>query len=289
MSYIVTKTIDYLSFTSKYAENPFQEKPYQAIKPVIANYEYAEIHKSGTIHMWSDKNPKVGHHYICSGSTLQWFREHGHDDIKIVSSAMEHGSISRLDIAITSQREDEKIHEFTPSAIAVMCTIGELKSRMKANNGLIKNGLIETQYIGSPKVRKRLFRAYDKGIEQGFLSNLLIRYELETRKGANVIARQVRSGTDLGAIMRRYVDFPSIPVWLDIMNAEPSTVIHETGEIAMDSDEKARFERQKKWYWLNESIAPLIRRMIAENAEYDGVTLYENEFLAEFKKLAGII
>jgi len=288
MPYTVTKTVDYLSFTSKYAESPFAEKPYQNMKPVIANYQYAEIHKSGTIHMWADDQKRLGHHYICSGNTLQWFREHGHDDIKIVDSAMKHGSISRIDIAITSERDDEQTHEFTPSAIAVWCNLDELKSRMKPNNGLVKNGLVETQYIGSPKVRKRLFRAYDKGVEQGFLSNLLIRYELETRKGANVIARQVVAGNDLGAIMRRYVDFPSHPVWLEIMNAQPSRVVHETGEIALDHDERDRLERQKKWYWLNESIAPMLRKLVVENAEYDSITTYENEFLAEFKRLSGM-
>lgn len=288
MNYKVSKNIDYLSFTSKYAENPFSEKPYQLIKPVIANYQYAEIHKSGCIHMWSDSDKRIGHHYICTGATLQWLREHGHNDISMVRAMLARGNISRLDIAITSARIDDKMHEFTPSAIAVMCAVDELKSRMKPNNGLVKNGLVETQYIGSPKVRKRLFRAYDKGIEQGLVSNWLVRYELETRKGANVIARQVVAGNDFGAIMRRYVDFPNHPVWLEIMNADPSQVVHETGEIALDHDERDRLERQKKWNWLNESIAPLLRKLLSENANIDNVTQYENEYLHEFKKLAGM-
>lgn len=286
--YIVTKNVDYISFTSRYAESPFAEKHYQFIKPVIANYDHAEIHRSGTIHMWSSKNAKIGHHYICSGSTLQWFREHGHEDIKIVKSALEHGAISRIDIAVTSQRADEKQHEFTPSAIAVWCTNDLLKSRLKPANGLAKNGLVETQYIGNPKTRKRIFRAYDKGLEQGFLSNLLIRYELETRKDASVVARQVAQGNDIGGIMRRYIDFPECTVYQQIMDSKPSRVIHETGEIQLDTAEKLELERQKKWMWLNESIAPMIKKLLSENEQFDNISLYENEYMSEFKKLAGL-
>jgi len=165
-----------------------------------------------------------------------------------------------------------------------------LVSRLKPAKEIAENGNTETKYIGNPRKRRRLFRAYDKGIQLDIdeYKKREIRYELETGLNANVIAKMLIAGNDIGAIIRRYVDFPGSKVWVEIMGAKNSILKHDTGEVSMDAHELDRLQRQAKWLWLNESIAPMIRKLIDANRDIDNISQYENEHIYEFKKLCGI-
>lgn len=287
--YIVQKHLDYLTFTS---HKPMLDKRmlprYQYTKSPIPNYDIAKMYSNGMLQLESTRDKRIGVHFICSGACLSYIREKEMNEQEFLDRVLKIGQISRIDIAVTSFATDMSEHELQPAHIVAMCANDELKSKLKPAKEIAQNFTTETKYIGNQKTRRRLFRAYDKGLDEGGEAGRIVRFELETRRGGNIIARAVRDGTDIGGIIRRYVDFPSSELWLKIMNAQPATITHEQGEITLDAFEKSRLERIAKWQWLNESIAPMIRKLIAENANSDDITHYENEFLHEFRKLSGI-
>lgn len=287
--YLVEKFVDYLSFTSFKANisGAVGSKHYQWIKSPIANYNQAIQYSNGLIELSHSVNKKIGTHFIASGSALKYIRENQMSEREFLAHALEIGQISRIDIAITSVPDDFSEHELKPTEITQLCIDGKLKSRMKDSKEISHHKNIETKYIGNQKTRRRLFRAYDKGLEDGGEAARIVRYELETRRGGNVVARAVRDGTDIGALMRRYVDFDS-ELWHAIVGSDIAKIKQDTGEITVDFIEQKRLERLAKWNWLNESIAPLIKRLIAENKSLDDITIYENEFIAEFKRLSGL-
>lgn len=283
--YLVQKFVDYLTVTShKPNIGAFGKKVYQIIKPINQAYDSAEMHQSGMIHMWHTRKPKLGHHYVMSGKPMAWIREHIMNDTELIEAMMQHGDISRIDIAVTSMPSDGSEHELQPHKIMEMCRDGLLISRLKPAKEIAENGQTETKYIGNPRKRRRLFRAYDKGIQLDLdeYKNREIRYELETGLNANVIGRMLVDGNDIGAIIRRYVDFPSSDVWMSVMSAKNSSMTHKTGEISIDAIERSRMERAAKWLWLNESIAPMIARQLYENEELDDLTMYENGYWHDF-------
>lgn len=287
--YIVQKHLDYLTFTS---HKPLLDKRlsplYQYTKSPIANYDIAKMYRSGMLQLESTRDERVGIHFICSGSCLAYMRSNEMDERNFLQRVLEIGQISRIDIAITSFTTDTSEHELQPAHIVAMCARNELKSRLKPAKEIAKNFTTETKYIGNQKTRRRLFRAYDKGLDEGGEAGRIVRFELETRRGGNIIGRAVRDGVDIGALMRRYVDFPSSELWLKIMDSKPAEIKHEAGEITIDAFEKSRLERVAKWQWLNESIAPMLRKLLLDNEQIDDISKYENEYLHEFKKLSGI-
>ena len=175
-------------------------------------------------------------------------------------------------------------HELQPHQIMELCRDGKLVSRLKPAKEIAENGNTETKYIGNPRKRRRLFRAYDKGVQLDLdeYKKREIRYELETGMNANVIGRMLIADNDIGAIIRRYVDFPTSEVWCEIMGSANSELKHETGELSIDAHEMERLQRAAKWVWLNDSIAPMIARLLSDNDEIDGITLYENSHYSEF-------
>lgn len=282
MSYEVSKHVDYLAATSHQANlGHFSTRAYQIVKPVNNAYDNAEMHQSGMMHMWNARNSKLGHHYIMSGKALEWIRKHVMSDADLCAQFLSMGHISRIDIACTSRRADGLQHELRPQEIMEMCRDGKLKSRLAPNNEIALNGITQTKYIGNPHKRRRLFRAYDKGIQMDLEAHKLVRYELETGMNADVVARMLIAGNDIGAIIRRYVDFPESAVWCEILGTDNSELKHETREIEIDAHEKSRLERIAKWQWLNSSIAPMVANLINENMTLDDITLYENTYWSD--------
>lgn len=279
-NYIVEKHLDYLTVTSKTEQPAFSKHVYQIMKSPIPNYDMCEVHRSGMLHCWHSRDTRVGHHYIYQATTLRWIRDNLMTDRDLVGLVLQHANISRIDLAITSRADDNTVHEFTPQDIAVACVVGQLKSRMKPTTDVAQDLITQTKYIGNRKTRRRLFRAYDKGLDNGELANILIRYELETRKDANVVGRMLVAGNDIGAIMRRYVDFPTVGVWHDILDAPVATVRHL--DQSMSAEELDKAKRLARWMWLETSIAPVIARAITADAIQDGIAMEDNSHYRDF-------
>lgn len=284
--YIVNKKVDYLALT-------FDEKPERYIigNPHVElerapNKNYNKAYKTdlGAIVMYSTTDLRVGTHVILSGSTLDLIRGDGHKDVEIAEWAMKTSkNISRVDVAVTSYREDGKAHELLPTAIHNLANSKHLKSRMKPEKGVINDETIETAYVGSRLARNRLFRAYDKGIDLGLDANRIIRFELETQKSANHMTNAIASGLDLGSIIRRYVDFPSIALWVEIL-AENSAKMPHLEELLTPEDVAAN-KRANRWYWLMVSVAPALARALYEDVQINRAVpedIFNNENMRLF-------
>lgn len=277
--YIVTQNVDWLSWTKAIPDWFPSQKVFDTIKSPIPNYDRAEVSTTGIMHLWHSYHDDVKHHYIASGETLSNLRNAGHDEKDIVQWVLENATISRIDIAITSQRDDEQPHGFNPHALAWACRDMRLKSRMKPSKDITENMKTETKYIGNRQTRKRLFRAYDKGLDSGGEAGRLVRYELETRQGTKVIAREILKGTPYNAIIKRYVDFPDIAVWQEIMNAIPAQIKHDSE--ARTPMEMAQDKSKSRWEWLMRSIVPVVGKALEHDKKL-GIKPEDNQSFTDF-------
>ena len=132
----------------------------------------------------------------------------------------------------------------------------------------------QNKYIGNRTSRARLFRAYDKGADNEELKDILVRYELETRRGTKVIARAVVAGEKYGAIMRRYVDFPGNATWCEIMDTEPAHMTHE--EQILSAHEQAVNRSTSRWNWLQSSIPKTVKKALLEDFTLSGTLPQDN-------------
>jgi len=281
MTYIVTQNVDYLAFTLKSPRIVFSDKGYQNIKSPNSRYDMCEQAVSGGLHMWHSRHERMGHHYVYAGQALAYIRQLGFDEAEIVKWCLEKSSISRIDIAITSQPDSEIAkHGFTPHALAWAVRDDMLKSRLKPSKDITNGMKTETKYIGNPTTRARLFRAYDKGVDSGLVPNFLIRYEMETRKGTKTIARAVVDREPYGAIIRRYIDFPTQRTWLEIMNAKPATMKHETP--VLSAVEMAEHKSDSRWQWLIDSIPRTIEKALLDDFKRTGIKPADNPKFHEF-------
>lgn len=247
--------------------------------PTQRNYNRAKRYEIGILVQWHEKRPEMKINVILSGTTLDTMREAGFNDWSILHwlKNMPNCKFNRIDVAITSKRTNGQIHGFLPHAINYLALNGMCETKLKIDNPVATPELeVETAYIGSRKARNRLFRAYDKGIELGQAARRLIRYELETRKNANHIADDIHDNrTDIGAIIRRYIDFPHIEDWIEIMDSQPAEnyrLDDHRPQHVIDSE-----KRNNREAWLIKSVAPAIAKLAHEY--HDG---FDNEFFSKF-------
>lgn len=269
---MVSKQVDYISYTHKRVTPDWilgSNIRYLEYSP-NKNYNKAMTGDTGAIVMINTDRDIMGTHVILSGSALANLRGEGHSDIDICEYVSEFKS-TRIDICVTACYSDNSIVPLTPHAIANLADNGYLESRLKPDNSVANpDTMIDTCYIGSRKARNRLFRAYDKGLELDLDRFRLIRYEMETRKNSNAIVKAVASGQDIGGIIRNYVDFPTIALWLEIMGSEPQSIAHV--EDSRTGEEKLSIDKANRWHWLLTSVAPAMAKALY----LDGIEDYEN-------------
>lgn len=261
MSYKVKKQVDYIAcsvssfdilddiFGSSEDTNPRQR-----------NYNRAKQFEIGVFIQWHDSNAKMKTSVIMTGETLQKLRDVGFSDYDILKwlRDMPKCSFSRIDVCVTSMKTDGTIHGFLPHAVNYLASNGMCETRLKVDNPVASPELeVETAYIGSRTSRNRLFRAYDKGLDLGLEARRIVRYELETRKNATHIATElVIDKTDIGALIRRYIDFPQIEEWVKIM-----------GSVQAENWKVERYETEhdknaRRWEWLMSSVAPAMAKAL---------------------------
>lgn len=290
-AYHVEKKIDYLTVTLEKSAN------HQIIGDKVKDLEYSPLKnytdayetEFGAIVCYHKTRSEMGIHVIMSGDTLTKIRNEGHTDKQLAEFFLitVKAKIRRVDICVTSSRKDGKKHRLSPHYIAMLAKREELQSKLKPDNGIINPEMyIETAYIGSRKARNRLFKAYDKGIDLGIEARKIIRYELETRKRSNLILNAIIQGHDIGGIIRRYVDFPNVALWVEIMEAEPS-VIPQIEDLR-DSRTKDMIERANRWHWLLTSVAPALGTAIYEDMQH-GNAVPEDIQNSENMRLFGIM
>jgi len=279
--YIVTQNIDYLSFSVHLPLDPFGDKKYDNIKSPNSHYDNCIQLQSGALHLWHSTNTTMKHHYVYAGQPLEYLRQNGQNEKEMVQWCLERSNITRIDLALTSQPSDlGHTHAFTPQHVAWAVRDEMLVSRLKPAKDVTDNMKAQTKYIGNRKTRARLFRAYDKGADNGELANILIRYELETRKGAKTIARAVTKGDNYASIIRRYVDFPTVRAWLDITNTKPTNMQHSTP--VLSAHELELQKSNSRWAWLQNSIPRTVEKALQEDYDKFGIYPDENEHFQLF-------
>jgi hypothetical protein len=277
MPYKVKKQVDYIACSVSSFEvmdDVFGSS--EDTTPRQRNYNRAKVFEIGVFMQWHDANPKMKISLIMSGETLQKLRDVGFADYDILKwlRDMPKCSFSRIDVCVTSMRTDDKIHGFLPHAINYLAVNGMCETRLKVDNPVTSPELeVETAYIGSRTSRNRIFRAYDKGIELGLEAMRIVRYELETRKNATHIATElVIDKTDIGALIRRYIDFPQIEEWVEIMGSV------QADNWKVDSYETEADKNNRRWDWLMSSVAPAMAKALYQ----DNVDVSENENADKF-------
>lgn len=263
--YEVIKNVDYIACSvSHFIPIDDSIGRWQDTNPRQRNYNKAKIFDCGMIVQWHERNQKMKTSIILSGETLAKLRDMKFKDFDIIHwlSKMKDCKFSRIDICVTSRKIDGTMHGMLPHAIHYFAMNGLCNTKLKVDNPVANNELlVETAYIGSRKSRNRIFRAYDKGLELGLEANKIIRYELETRKNATHIAREIEiNKTDIVSIIRRYVDFPTIEVWMQIMSSE----VAENWRI--DEYESVAEKNKKRWQWLFDSVAPAMAKALFDDS-----------------------
>lgn len=249
--------VDYISFSTDYWQ-PIDDilgQP-KVVKPRIGNYMQAIQYECGCLVQWNDERPSLKQHVTLSGKTLQNWRKYGFVDTDIVGHAqsLKNTKIGRLDIAVTAY--GDKI-AFSPERAWELCRQGRMQSRLEADKPVVdidKN--VETFYVGSRKSRNRLLRVYDKGLELGGVAGEIIRIELESRRAANTVAKEVVEGRNMAGIIRRVVEFDD-NAWRAIMDCEPLPRLRDDSAV----NEK---DIEAKKGWLLTSVSPAIAKLAAE-------------------------
>lgn len=238
-------------------------------KAPLRNYNRTIYYNSGAIQMYSTTDTRVGTHIQISGEPLGVLRGEGFTDLDILNRVMEYGfKLSRIDIQVTSENvakendtEYRIYHSLNPGTILKLCNQDELVSRLKPDNPVVdRQKQVETCYIGSRSSRNRIFRAYDKGLELGMAANQIIRYELETRKNPQGIARAIMIGESIPSIIRRFVDFPKNDTWIELMSDNVATMPQI--DTNLTAWEKEEIENAQRWQWLIETAAKTLNKAL---------------------------
>lgn len=280
--YNVNKAIDYLSFTMKSSDSIAQILPdvseieSEKFGGNSYGYNMTRRYQSGLVTMWHTSNTSMGVHCIYSSKALARLED---TPVMLLDSIISNGyKVSRIDLAVTSSRIDGGNHELTPHILAQLALEGKIDTRLKNGVQIGENLKVQTAYFGSLKTRKRLFRAYDKGLEQGLVSDFLVRYELETRQNATQLSKEVLKGTDIGAIMNNYINVDN-PIWQQILGSE---------SVKPDYDDRKPTLNEDLWNWLISSCAPALGRAMAQSKDPEhasnNMQIFHDEMIRAYKK-----
>lgn len=263
------KAVDYIQASISISEAEFAEYSAEKIPP-IKFYKRGYRLPSGFRYYFGNPNTKKAL-LIASGTALENERASGVTDKEICEKVYDmEGKVTRIDYAITQYNEDDMI---TLDDMQQYMKDGLIDSSLVARGGKLISGIEldgaiypETFYIGDLKKRgkKGIFRAYDKGFELDIERYLIVRLELEERgENANNSAIRLAQGHDISAVYNSRFSVRSHK-WEKIMGSE--SVPLERGKAKKKDNNVSPLD--KKWTWLIEQVAPVLRDAIkSENLE----------------------
>lgn len=174
---------------------------------------------------------------------------------RLADALAQGAKFSRVDFAVT-------VNEYEPLELfRIAVANGKVKSDRFGSDEpkmiAAVNGDAQTIYLGDLKKRgkKGVFRAYDKGLEQG-LDTPSTRFELEVRgRTAHTAVRRFLRGIPISALIRAVVDIPGATWWDEIFIAPPEKL--------------PRFKQPEKtditaarWHWLYSQVAPALGKLL---------------------------
>jgi DNA relaxase NicK len=276
----VETSLDYIQANAFISESEMRSKSIEKIAPARF-YKRGYKDTNGTRYFFGNPNSKKTS-IVMAGKALVSVRNEGFSDQDICKSLLEReGTFSRLDLAVTQWDEPDMV---TLADMQRYFKEGKIKSPLVQRGGKLVSSMDldgelypETFYVGDLKKRgdKGLFRAYDKGHELDISRFLMIRLELEERKGnANADAKRIAEGNSVGSVFRSRFDIED-EKFQKIINA-PSAKI-QRGTAKEREDEMS--EDEKRWKWLIEQVAPTLRKAIEKEGEQAGMSENVSSFI----------
>jgi len=221
----------------------------------------------GVRYYYGNHNSKVKKTLVvASGEALETLHSQGLSDEYIIGTAMENNaSFSRIDLAVTEWVEKDLVslwdveNWFKYGLIQSTLVDGGVKKISSVTDG--GENTPETIYIGAMQKRGRLgiFRAYDKGLEEGLGGGYATRLELELRsKKAHDVAENIAYRNDFSGSFRQHFNVYA-GNFDRLMDAPISEPIKRKRGVAREKD----VEMDKRWAWLMQQVAPALRDAIA--------------------------
>lgn len=254
--------IDYIQYSTK-RKFVGKGEDYETEKASNRFYRTQRRYEDGTVIMSGNPNTEKDL-VIMSGKACDANRIKLADEIR---QEIEHGAkVSRIDLCVTAEGIEplQQFQAFVQKRKVVTRLFDLRDTKMITDI----DSKVETMYIGDMKKRGRkgIFRAYNKGVEQG-LDIDLSRFELECKgtKAHNNAKRWVE-GVSIGNMIRKTIDVPQLPVWVEIMgNCDPLPQY-------MPEDTSAEDEIMARWHWLTHQVAPALGKAIADDelSDYEG-------------------
>ena len=186
-------------------------------------YNRSRKYQDGRLLMWNNSRQDMGYHWVFSGSTLTNLAERGLVPYILLRDYIAAGaSISRLDLALDVYNSGLRLEDLE---LAIERNEQESTSRKFSRVKGIGENEGFTLYIGS-RQSTIYARLYDKAQERGETGDWK-RLELELKAGrANAIGAKIASEgmrvltTIIPGLLRGLIDFPTIPLWGEILKAE---------------------------------------------------------------------
>ncbi len=209
----------------------------------------------GVIAQVNPDRPDMGLQVTMSGGTLKRGLGIFIRPVNILQWMLNNGyRLSRLDLAIDAY--DSKLSIGTLAKMVIK----KQHKTLARTAPYIADGMRpgKTQYIGSMKARKKLFRAYDKGVQMNLENADWKRFELELHGHSANQARHQIIATEsmpktIQSLIVGFIDFPEYKKWMSIMG---------TDAVKMGNPMDKESDTRK---WLLTQVAPSLARVLDED------------------------
>jgi DNA relaxase NicK len=280
---MIERNIDYLTLSVPDDEKKYQNSSSFQLVPPIAFYKRGYRNDNSVRFYFG--NPKSNKALVViSGFALLFERYMFENDAAMLDYWLSRGAkISRLDLAITKWIDEDF---FTVSDVKSWFVSNKIESPYveggcKTINKILINApeVPETLYIGDIERRGKrgIFRAYDKGLEQGILGDVATRIELELKHdNAHATAKRIAKTNDISGNFRAKFNVKNTT--FDRLMDAP--IADTTRNEAKPKTEQSS-EMASRWKWLLETVAPALKSAIEYDRQFDSMDANLVQFLSK--------
>lgn len=227
-------------------------------------YTSAMMSETGILVMGNPDRADMGVHIVMSGGTLANNELVGITTKSVIDFVVndEH-RMSRLDIAIDARESGLEVE-----TLAQYADNDQWKTKARSApyiDDKKKQG--KTLYVGSMQNRTKLFRVYDKAIEQNVIGDWK-RYELALYGQHAISSAKMASDTDnleslIQGLIKGFIDFPSDKTYQEIMSSDAI-------KLAVPQKEQGNTEK-----WLLSQVAPAMAKVLELHPEFLSIFVQE--------------
>jgi len=278
---MIERHIDYLQFQASIPQSVCIFNEFESVSGIAF---YPKGYRDGLGGRYYFGNPKSKLClFVASGEAMERRRQWGYADTETIDWALSHGAkFSRVDWAITDYIDESLV---TVSDVQSWFENEKIKSSLTAHGAKFISGYademrkqVQTLYIGDMKKRAKrgIFRAYDKGIEQGLDAEIITRLELEERgDNADMSCKRFSETASFSGVFRSRFDVDALD-FERLVDAPALGVQRGQGKMKTEKE----MEMEKRFNWLMEQIAPALKEFVAYEAENDPTMTRTSQFIA---------